>query len=196
MKREKQDVAKKDATPTFEEFWAAYPLHKAKKDAQKAWGKLSAKHKQEALAALPSYSEYCRQKGICIKYAQGWLNGQRWEDEYDDVVVAPAHPTASMVHETPVPARYQQETSGMKSQLIKAWSRHMRTERDRESFHVLLSAITVDEVNVSRKIVLLSANGLSLSREFAIPYFWEPSDFDRIVAAYFGGFGWTDHKSW
>lgn len=70
--------------PEFKDFWRAYPLHRGKVDAEKAWARLSATDKSKALAALPRYREYIRQTGINIKYPQGWLNGHRWEDEYDD----------------------------------------------------------------------------------------------------------------
>lgn len=69
--------------PDFDEFWRAYPLHKAKAAALRAWGKISAKEKKKAIAALPAYIEYCKRTGISFKYAQGWLNDRRWEDEED-----------------------------------------------------------------------------------------------------------------
>lgn len=71
-------------TPSFDDFWRAYPLHKAKVQAERAWNRLTARDKQKALASLPVYRNYCLQKGIAYKYAQGWLNDHRWEDEYED----------------------------------------------------------------------------------------------------------------
>ena len=65
----------------FDEFWKAYPLHRGKKDAERAWGRLTAKERRQAIAALPAYTADCRERGIAFKYAQGWLNGRRWEDE-------------------------------------------------------------------------------------------------------------------
>ena len=70
--------------PTFDDFWRAYPLHKGKRDAEKAWNRLSAGDKQKALAGIHRYREYIEQTGVSIKYPQGWLNGHRWEDEYDE----------------------------------------------------------------------------------------------------------------
>lgn len=75
----------KSKSPTFDDFWKAYPLHRGKLDAEKAWARLSATDKQKALAALPRYREYLQQTGTNIKYPQGWLNGRRWEDEYDEL---------------------------------------------------------------------------------------------------------------
>lgn len=70
--------------PTFDEFWAAYPLHKARKQAEQAWQRLSAGDRRAALAALPAYRQDCQRQGIAFKYAHGWLNGRRWEDEVSD----------------------------------------------------------------------------------------------------------------
>lgn len=70
--------------PSFDEFWAAYPLHKARKQAEQAWQRLSAGDRRAALAALPAYRQDCLRQGIAFKYAQGWLNGRRWEDEVSD----------------------------------------------------------------------------------------------------------------
>lgn len=72
-------------TPSFSEFWNIYPLHRAKAAAERAWNRLSSSDKKNAVKALPAYTEYCKQKGIAYKYAQGWLNDRRWEDEQDNV---------------------------------------------------------------------------------------------------------------
>ena len=77
----------KSKSPTFDDFWRAYPLHKGKRDAERAWNRLSAGDKQKALAGIASYRDYIQQTGMAVKYPQGWLNGHRWEDEYDDVPV-------------------------------------------------------------------------------------------------------------
>lgn len=69
--------------PTFKEFWAAYPLHKDRLRAEKAWLRLAAADKAAAIAALPAYTADCRQRGVAFQYAQGWLNGRRWEDEIE-----------------------------------------------------------------------------------------------------------------
>jgi len=66
---------------TFEDFWKAYPLHVGKRDAERAWMRLSAKDQHAAYNGIHRYCEYIRQTGVGIKYPQGWLNGRRWEDE-------------------------------------------------------------------------------------------------------------------
>jgi hypothetical protein len=75
---------KTSKAPEFKDFWEAYPLHKAKQEAERAWGRLSVSDRKAALAALPSYRESCQRTGVAYKYPQGWLNGRRWEDEYED----------------------------------------------------------------------------------------------------------------
>jgi len=69
--------------PTFKEFWAAYPMHKDRLRAEKAWLRMTAADKAAAIAALPAYTADCRQRGVAFQYAQGWLNGRRWEDEIE-----------------------------------------------------------------------------------------------------------------
>lgn len=76
--------------PEFKDFWNAYPLHRGKVDAEKAWNRLSAGDRQKALAGLPRYRDYIRRSGTAVKYAQGWLNGRRWEDEEDEPAVTDA----------------------------------------------------------------------------------------------------------
>lgn len=67
---------------TFEEFWKRYPLHEAKKSAERAWNRLSANNQLAAYNGIDRYKEHCRQTGMAFKYAQGWLNDHRWTDEY------------------------------------------------------------------------------------------------------------------
>lgn len=84
--------------PTFKEFWKAYPLHKDRLRAEKAWLRMTAADKAAAIAALPAYTADCRQRGVAFQYAQGWLNGRRWEDEMEE----PQTETPQV--ETPPPA--------------------------------------------------------------------------------------------
>ena len=77
----KKATTNSSTSPSFDEFWRAYPLHKARKQAEQAWQRLTASDRRAAIAALPAYRLDCEQNGIQFKYAQGWLNGRRWEDE-------------------------------------------------------------------------------------------------------------------
>lgn len=71
---------------TFEEFWKKYPLHKAKEPAERAWNRLSARDRHAAFNGIEAYRESCMRSGASIKYAGGWLNDRRWEDEADEPV--------------------------------------------------------------------------------------------------------------
>ncbi|MBQ9646150.1 MAG: hypothetical protein IJV24_07325 [Prevotella sp.] len=96
--------------PTFDEFWKAYPLHKARKQAEQAWARLTATDRRAALAALPAYRQDCEQQGIAFKYAQGWLNGRRWEDELEAQV--PSGAAATFEHPRQTGSCVSQGASG------------------------------------------------------------------------------------
>ena len=85
-------------TPDFEDFWAQYPVHKDRKRAEQAWQRLTAGDRRAAIAALPGYIADCQQNGIQYKYAQGWLNGRRWEDEADPSPALPCMGGNKMTH--------------------------------------------------------------------------------------------------
>ena len=74
--------------PRFEDFWAAYPRHKAKEDARRAWNRLrlSPDVIETILADLPSRATTDRSwiDGYVPNPAT-YLNGRRWED-----VITPA----------------------------------------------------------------------------------------------------------
>ncbi|MGS1116887.1 hypothetical protein [Castellaniella sp. UC4442_H9] len=74
--------------PSFEDFWAAWPKREAKKDARRAWDKLTTANKAAALAALPAHVARWRREGRArnhIPHPATWLNGERWEDELGEV---------------------------------------------------------------------------------------------------------------
>jgi hypothetical protein len=72
-------------TPTFEEFWKAYPLHRARGESERVWNKMTAKDKRAAFAGIAAYREACKRTGAYFKYASGWLADRRWEDEAEAV---------------------------------------------------------------------------------------------------------------
>lgn len=70
----------------FEDFWRAYPRRVAKKDALKAWQKISAEHHgriMQAIEANKRSEQWKKDGGQFIPYPATWLNGERWEDEID-----------------------------------------------------------------------------------------------------------------
>lgn len=90
--------------PTFDDFWLAYPLHKGKKPAERAWNRLTAGERRKALAALAAYRDECQQRGIAYKYAQGWLNDRRWEDETDSAPSPTPPAPSSLLAPSPKPS--------------------------------------------------------------------------------------------
>lgn len=68
----------------FAEFWQAYPLHKAKRDAEKAWKQVKGStHKAAILTAIENQKRERMMPGWhpSWPYAASWLRAARWEDE-------------------------------------------------------------------------------------------------------------------
>lgn len=70
----------------FAVFWAAYPKHKGKQDAVKAFNKLNPteallKDILKAVEAQKSTRTWQKDNGEFIPYPATWLRGRRWEDE-------------------------------------------------------------------------------------------------------------------
>ena len=71
----------------FNEFWQLYPIKRDKVKAQKAFDKLSRIDKLKAFAGVKREIGYRIETAIAGEwvpawsYAQGWINGRRWEDE-------------------------------------------------------------------------------------------------------------------
>lgn len=78
--------------PAFDDFWAAWPKRVAKKDARRAWDKLNAAAKLAVMVALPKHIKKWQQESTpqnYIPHPATWLNGERWEDEFNESYVAP-----------------------------------------------------------------------------------------------------------
>ncbi len=77
-----RDKERKGYTPEFERFWLAYPLRKGKAAAARAFhralGRASA---AEIIAGAQRYADDPQRKPDFTKYAEGWLNADRWLDE-------------------------------------------------------------------------------------------------------------------
>ena len=71
----------KDKTIPFKDFWEAYALKRDRKRAENAWARLSANDRQAAYDGISEYRRQCRNSGVSMMYAQGYLNNRRWEDE-------------------------------------------------------------------------------------------------------------------
>lgn len=72
--------------PGFVEFWTAYPKHRSRADAEKAWNKLApdAGLQQQILAALAwqvKSPDWMKDNGQYVPLPASWLRARRWEDE-------------------------------------------------------------------------------------------------------------------
>lgn len=75
-----------DSDNGFAIFWSAYPKHKGKADALKAWGKIKPSVELQAtmgkaLEAQKQSEQWRKDGGQYIPMPATWLNGKRWEDE-------------------------------------------------------------------------------------------------------------------
>lgn len=71
---------------TFDQWWTEYPLKKGRKEAQKAWDRLTADEQAQAVLSLPEQKKEWRLHGTEKRFlprASTWLNQARFEDEFD-----------------------------------------------------------------------------------------------------------------
>ena len=71
---------------TFAVFYGLYPRKMARKDAEKAWKKLTPDQQLECIEAMPNYLKYWKIKETAkdfIPYPATFLNQERWTDELD-----------------------------------------------------------------------------------------------------------------
>ena len=71
---------------TFAVFYGLYPRKMARKDAEKAWNKLTPDQQFECIEAMPNYLKYWKIKETAkdfIPYPATFLNQERWTDEID-----------------------------------------------------------------------------------------------------------------
>jgi hypothetical protein len=71
---------------TFAVFYGLYPRKMARKDAEKAWNKLTLDQQLECIEAMPNYLKYWKIKETAkdfIPYPATFLNQERWTDEID-----------------------------------------------------------------------------------------------------------------
>lgn len=92
-------TADADTDDEFESFWASYPRHHdtkalggggVKKQAKKAWDRLSQAQRQEVIAALESYAKVCRPDGQKPKHAERFLRNDAWKPYLPDARAGPA----------------------------------------------------------------------------------------------------------
>ena len=70
---------------TFKQFHGAYgKAYGAEIDrvaAERAWNRLNDHDRRAAIAGITAYRDYCRSRGIAMKYPSGYLSLHRWEIE-------------------------------------------------------------------------------------------------------------------
>ena len=65
-------------------FYTLYPRHEARKDALKAWARMSEADRLAAVTAIADWRQVWRAQGrdsTVIPYPATWLRGERWTDE-------------------------------------------------------------------------------------------------------------------
>jgi hypothetical protein len=70
----------------FNDFYTLYPRKMGRKDAEKAWNRLTPVQQAECLEAMPNYLKYWKIKETAkdyIPYPASFLNAERWTDEID-----------------------------------------------------------------------------------------------------------------
>lgn len=88
--------------PTFDDFWTLYPKHVARKEAERAWAKVSPADRICALVGLVGWRREWIRRGEMqyVPHPSTWLNGERWTDELPQTNM-PTH--ASHVLAAPTP---------------------------------------------------------------------------------------------
>lgn len=72
----------------FDKFYLEYPRKKAPADARKAWAKINPNEYESimnGLAKAKASNDWQKENGQYIPYPATFLNGRRWEDEYDSM---------------------------------------------------------------------------------------------------------------
>lgn len=71
---------------TFAEFYQAYPRKMARKEAERAWNRMTPEERERAMEALPNHVRYWDATNTgreFIPYPASWLNGARYDDEVE-----------------------------------------------------------------------------------------------------------------
>lgn len=87
-------AVREPSSPTFDQFWAEWPLSKVKKDAaRKAFSGLSAKQRIAATGSARQWALNWKRDHPSLSdiHPSSYLNGKRWEDEL------PAQPTFTVI---------------------------------------------------------------------------------------------------
>jgi hypothetical protein len=108
----------------FQPFWESYPLHKDKARAFRAWrAQLAqvpdaerAQLAQRITAGALAYRNDPNRDPDHTKFAEGWLNGRRWEDELG-TVSAPS--LASVKTQEQIDAEWERQRAAEDARIAK-----------------------------------------------------------------------------
>jgi hypothetical protein len=71
-----------ESSPTFDDLWMLFPRRVAKRDAMKAWERLSSAQQLAAVVAAADWRRVWAGKDLqFVPHCSTWLNGWRFEDE-------------------------------------------------------------------------------------------------------------------
>jgi hypothetical protein len=79
-------LTNKQGSAMFNDFYKLYPKKVARKDAEKAWNKLTYEQQTQALTAITNHVAYwnaTNTEKAFIPHPSTWLNGFRFEDEIE-----------------------------------------------------------------------------------------------------------------
>ena len=88
------------APADFDDFWALYPRRVARLHARNVWQRMAAADRRAALEAIPRQAAAWFAEGReprYIPHAGTWLNGRRWEDEFESSPAAQAERIARQI---------------------------------------------------------------------------------------------------
>lgn len=68
----------------FQEVWDIYGYKVGKRDAEKAWERITKEEVEPIKQAVPTYLEWIKVKDFPQQGLGPWLNKRRWEDEYNE----------------------------------------------------------------------------------------------------------------
>ena len=65
---------------TFQDFWLRYNYKAGKKDAERAWGRMSEANRQRAFSYIRQYQADCHRNNKHLMYPASYLRAERWND--------------------------------------------------------------------------------------------------------------------
>ena len=91
---------------SFDDFWLLYPKRVARRDAEKAWTRLTDGERVASLVALVKWRRVwlARDEMQFVPHAATWLRGARWEDELPSDAT-PMHASHVATSLPPLPER-------------------------------------------------------------------------------------------